>query len=351
MNGLSKQHTYNRLGGYIEVAEQPEKESLMSLVKKGNTSSAVAMIGNAVLAICKGGAFLVSGSGAMFASAMHSLADAVNQGFVFVGSVLSEKKPTPRFPTGFGRVINIFCMIAVIVVTIMAYETIHEGIHLLQHPVAHSGGVWINIAVLLLNILIDGAILIKAMKEILKEARAPEAKGFALMPAAFKNVGRAAPPTRLVFYEDIVAVLGASFALISVVVIALTNFALLDGMVTTLIGLLMIAVAFRVGYDNMIGLIGVAAPKDIEDKVSQTILADEQVADIQMMRIIQEGRYYHVEGLIELHKGLTLADADDIKFRVQQQLMTNPDIADASISIIEDDGIHSWANRKADVLK
>lgn len=333
------------------MAEQPEKESLMSLVKKGNTSSAVAMIGNAVLAICKGGAFLVSGSGAMFASAMHSLADAVNQGFVFVGSVLSEKNPTPRFPTGFGRVINIFCMIAVIVVTIMAYETIHEGIHLLQHPVAHSGGVWINIAVLVLNILIDGAILIKAMKEILKEARAPEAKGFALMPAAFKNVGRAAPPTRLVFYEDIVAVLGALFALISVVVIALTNFALLDGMVTTLIGLLMIAVAFRVGYDNMIGLIGVAAPKDIEDKVSQTILADEQVADIQMMRIIQEGRYYHVEGLIELHKGLTLADADDIKFRVQQQLMTNPDIADASISIIEDDGIHSWANREADVLK
>lgn len=333
------------------MAEQPEKESLMSLVKKGNTSSAVAMIGNAVLAICKGGAFLVSGSGAMFASAMHSLADAVNQGFVFVGSVLSEKKPTPRFPTGFGRVINIFCMIAVIVVTIMAYETIHEGIHLLQHPVAHSGGVWINIAVLVLNILIDGAILIKAMKEILKEARAPEAKGFALMPAAFKNVGRAAPPTRLVFYEDIVAVLGALFALISVVVIALTNFALLDGMVTTLIGLLMIAVAFRVGYDNMIGLIGVAAPKDIEDKVSQTILADKQVADIQMMRIIQEGRYYHVEGLIELHKGLTLADADDIKFRVQQQLMTNPDIADASISIIEDDGIHSWANREADVLK
>lgn len=333
------------------MAEQPEKESLMSLVKKGNKSSAVAMIGNAVLAICKGGAFLVSGSGAMFASAMHSLADAVNQGFVFVGSVLSEKKPTPRFPTGFGRVINIFCMIAVIVVTIMAYETIHEGIHLLQHPVAHSGGVWINIAVLVLNILIDGAILIKAMKEILKEARAPEAKGFALMPAAFKNVGRAAPPTRLVFYEDIVAVLGALFALISVVVIALTNFALLDGMVTTLIGLLMIAVAFRVGYDNMIGLIGVAAPQDIEDKVSQTILADEQVADIQMMRIIQEGRYYHVEGLIELHKGLTLADADDIKFRIQQNLMTNPDIADASISIIEDDGIHSWGKKQSDVLK
>ncbi|WP_145044559.1 cation diffusion facilitator family transporter [Paenibacillus xylanexedens] len=331
------------------MAEQPKSESLMSLVKKGNTSSAVAMAGNAVLALCKGGAFLFSGSGAMFASAMHSLADAINQGFVFVGSVLSEKKPTPRFPTGFGRVINIFCMIAVIVVTIMAYETIHEGIHLLQHPVGHTGGLWINIGVLVLNILIDGAILIKAMKEILKEARAPKASGFGLVPAAIKNVGRAAPPTRLVFYEDVVAVLGATLALISVVVIALTNFALLDGIVTTLIGCLMIAVAFRVGYDNMIGLIGVAAPQDIEDKVSQTILADTHVADIQMMRIIQEGRYYHVEGLIELTKGLSLADADDIKFRIQEKLMTNPDIADAAISIIEDDGVNSWGKKHADI--
>ncbi|WP_425271009.1 cation diffusion facilitator family transporter [Paenibacillus barcinonensis] len=322
----------------------------MSLVKKGNTSSAVAMAGNAILALCKGGAFIFSGSGAMFASAMHSLADAINQGFVFVGSVLSEKQPTRRFPTGFGRVINIFCMIAVIVVTIMAYETIHEGIHLLRHPAGHSGdGLWINIGVLVLNILIDGAILIKAMKEILKEARAPKATGLGLVPAAIKNVGRAAPPTRLVFYEDVVAVLGASLALVSVVVIALTNFALLDGIVTTIIGCLMIAVAFRVGYDNMIGLIGVAAPQDVEDKVSRTILADSHVADIQMMRIVQEGRYYHVEGLIELTKGLTLADADDIKFRIQEKLMLDPDIADAAISIIEDDGVSSWDKKASDI--
>ncbi|WP_411343702.1 cation diffusion facilitator family transporter [Paenibacillus sp. WLX1005] len=331
------------------MSQQQPKESLLQLIKKGNTSSAVAMIGNAVIAICKGVAFAFSGSGAIFASAMHSLADAVNQGFVFVGSVLSEKKPTPRFPNGFGRVINIFCMIAVIVVTIMAYETIHEGIHLLQHPAASGSGVWLNIIVLIINILVDGLILIKAMKEIIHESRAPEAHGLGIVSSAFRNVGRAAPPTRLVFYEDIVAVLGATLALISVIVIALTNFALLDGIVTLMIGCLMIAVAFRVGYDNMIGLIGVSAPKDVEDKVTETIFADEQVADIQMLRIVQEGRYYHVDGVIELKQGLTLADADDIKLRVQQALLTNPDIADAALSIIEDDRIQTWKDSDAEL--
>jgi len=322
------------------MSTEPERERFRDLIKKGNKSSAIAMTGNAILAAIKAFAATFSGSGAMFASAMHSLADAINQGFVFVGSVLSEKKPTKRFPTGFGRVINIFCMIAVIVVTIMAYETIHEGIHLINHP-AESSGVWLNIIVLLVNLLIDGAILYKAMKEILHEARV-EAKGTGIFSAAFKHVGRAAPPTRLVFYEDLVAVSGAFLAMIAVIVAATTTFNLLDGIATILIGILMFAVAFRVGYDNMIGLIGVAAPNDVEARISALILSDPMVKDITMLRILQEGRYYHVDCMMELTAGLTLADADDIKFRVRTTLLQDPDISDATLGIIEDDGVKTW---------
>lgn len=318
-----------------------EKQGLIELLKKGNKSSAVAMIGNAIIAGFKGVAAVLSGSGAMFASAMHSFADAINQGFVFAGSVLAEKKPTRRFPTGFGRVIHIFCMIAVIVVTVMAYETIREGWHLIQHPVA-SSGIWLNITVLLINLIIDGAILIKAMKEITKEARV-EASGFGIIAASFRNVGRSAPPTRLVFYEDLVAVTGAVLAMVAVVVTSLTAVDVLDGGMTILIGFLMVGVAFRVGYDNMIGLIGVAAPKEVEERVARLILSEPSVTDINQMRILQEGRYYHVEGLIELRAGLSLADADDIKFRVRDRLLRDPDITDVTLGILEDDGVKNWA--------
>lgn len=318
-----------------------ERESFAGLIKKGNKSSLIAALGNTILAIAKFFAAALSGSGALFASAMHSTADAVNQGFVYIGSILSEKRPTPRFPTGFGRVINIFCMVAVIVVTIMAYETIREGWHLIQHPAEAGDGFWINVGVLVLNLVIDGVILVKAMKEINVEARA-EAAGFGIVTGAFKNVGRAAPPTRLVFYEDLVAVSGAALALIAVVVISFTDFVLIDGLVTILIGILMIGVAFRVGYDNMVGLIGVAAPKDIEERITNIILQDKDVTDINQMRILQEGRYYHVEARIELRQGLTLAEADDIKVRVKEEVLKDPDIADVSIGIIEDDGDIDW---------
>ncbi|MGJ7920287.1 cation diffusion facilitator family transporter [Neobacillus sp. LXY-4] len=318
-----------------------ERDNFLALIKRGNKSSAVAMAGNAVIAATKGIAASMSGSGAMFASAMHSLADTVNQGFVFIGSILSEKKPTSRFPTGFGRVINIFCMIAVIVVTIMAYETVKEGWHLLQHPANVKGGLWLNIAVLLINLSIDGAILIKAMKEIIVETNSA-AKGQGITLGAFKNVGRAAPATRLVFYEDLVAVTGALLALFAVVVTALTNFDALDGLTTMLIGLLMFGVGFRVGFDNMVGLIGVAAPKDIEEKVVKMIFNDPDVTDINKIRITQEGRYYHVDSYVELRPGLSLAVADDIKFRIRDMLMSDPDISDVTIGILEDDGVKDW---------
>ncbi|MGG4168306.1 cation diffusion facilitator family transporter [Rossellomorea vietnamensis] len=315
-------------------------ESFFTLVKKGNKSSFYAMVGNGILAIAKGAAFLISGSGAMFASAMHSLADAVNQGFVFIGSVLSEKKPTEKFPTGFGRVINLFCMIAVIVVSVMAYETVREGFHLLKHP-AEVKGIWINVSVLLLNILIDGTILFKVMKEISQEARV-ESRGAGIVTGAFMHVKRAAPPTRLVFYEDLVAVSGALLALIAVLVSYFSPFQLLDGIVTIMIGFLMVGVAFRVGYDNMVGLIGVAAPKEVEDRVASAIFEHEAVIDIFKMRITQEGRYYHVESYLELKKGLPLSEADDIKFAIQDQLIADPDIADVTLGIIEDNGIQEW---------
>ncbi|WP_246246231.1 cation diffusion facilitator family transporter [Paenibacillus lemnae] len=316
------------------------------MIKKGNTSSGIAALGNTVLAIIKAIAASISGSGTMFASAMHSVADAINQGFVFIGSVLAEKKPTKKFPTGFGRVINLFCMVAVIVVTVMAYETILKGFKLLKHP-EDSTNFLLNFIVLLIAVLIDGSILFKAMKEIVKETKA-DRTGTSLIAAAFKNARRAAPPTRLVFYEDIVATLGALLALIAVIFANFSDFNLLDGIATILIGFLMVGVAYKVGYDNMVGLIGVAAPQDVEEKVSGLILSDRDVTDISRLRILQEGRTYHVEANIELRKGMTLEEATQSKTRIAAKLMSDTDISDVVLGVIEDDGVRLW-NPKYDL--
>ena len=310
------------------------------LIKKGNASSLYAVLGNLFLVIFKGIAAFLSGSGAMFAEAMHTGADAVNQFFVFIGSILAERKPTPRFPSGFGRVINVFCMGAVIVITIMAYETVLEGIHLIQYPVPIE-----NLLLILFSlgssILIDGYVLLKAMHEIGKETQT-EGKGFSLILIALKNVSRASPATRLVFFEDLVATSGAILALGAILITHFTSVKVLDGIAAIIIGLMMGGVAFRVGYDNMVGLIGVSAPKEVEDNVSKIILSVPEVTDINKMRILQEGRFYHVESYIELLPGLTLAEADSIKLKIRDLLLAYKDVTDVTLGIIEDTGVKEW---------
>ncbi|SFB28972.1 cation diffusion facilitator family transporter [Lentibacillus halodurans] len=308
-------------------------------VKKGNTSSGVAALGNTFLAGIKGAAAFFSGSGSMFATTMHSLADAVNQGFVFLGSILAQAPPSERFPTGFGRVINIFCMVAVVVVTVMAYETIKEGWHLFQQP-SESGNIWLNIGVLAASLLVDGFVLVKAMKEITKETK--EDRDGWLLVQAFKSAPKASPATRLVFYEDLVATSGAIFALIGVLLAQIFGMLRADGIFTMLIGVLMLFVAFRVGYDNMVGLIGVSAPAEVEKKISGQLLEEEQVVDIYKMRVLQEGRTYHVEGTVELTKGLSLAEADDVKFELTDKLLRSPEVSDVVLGIIEDNNKKSW---------
>ncbi|GAB6171945.1 cation diffusion facilitator family transporter [Paradesulfitobacterium aromaticivorans] len=315
--------------------------TLSELLKKGNISSLSATIGNFILVILKGIAAFLSGSGAMFAEAMHTLADMVNQGFVFVGSVLAERKPTRRFPSGFGRLINVFCMIAVIVVTVMAYETILEGIHLIQHP-AQTTSFWLTFGTLLTSISVDGYVLLKAMREIVHETRAT-ASGLGIITTAVRNVGRAAPPTRLVFYEDLVATSGAFLALAAIVAVEFTPYRSLDGIAAVIIGLLMLGVAFKVGYENMVGLIGVAAPREVEARVANIILSDPEITDINKMRIIQEGRFYHTEIYVELRPGLSLAEADKIKSRVKEKLMADGDITDVTLGGLADNGTKDWS--------
>lgn len=310
--------------------------SVIDFFKKGNKSSGIAAIGNTFLAIIKGIAAFISGSGSMLATTLHSVADATNQGFVFFGSALAEKEPTKRFPTGFGRVVNLFVLAAVVFISIMAYETILKGWKLIQHP-EDSTNIWLNVGILAVAILIDGYVLIKAMKEIAAETRS-KTKGLSFIKNAFKNVGLAAPPTRLVFYEDIVATLGALVALIAVVISNVTGLYFLDGVGTMLIGILLIGIALKIGYDNTMGLIGVAAPKVVEDRIADIILSDEDVVDIDKLRILQEGRKYHVESYIELTAGLSLAKADDIKYRVRDSVLADNDVDDVTMGIIETDG-------------
>ena len=140
-------------------------KKLMLLLKQGNKSAFIAACVNSIIAILKGIAYFMTGNVAMFAETLHSLGDAANQFFVFIGSALSKKAPTERFPEGFGRLVNLVLLGAVLIVGIMSYETIKEGFHHILHP-TESTGIVINLTVLLAAVVLESYVLFKAMKEV-----------------------------------------------------------------------------------------------------------------------------------------------------------------------------------------
>lgn len=312
-----------------------------SLLKHGNKPSLMAGFVNLILGIIKGVAYFFTGNVAMFAEMMHSLGDAANQFFVFVGSALSKKAPTRKFPTGFGRVINLVCLFAVIIVGILAYETILEGFHHILNPTT-STGVWIVLSVLALGILLEGAVLLKACHEINTEVGV-QAKGMTAFIKAIHNLGRAKPATKLVFMEDTVATLGNVLAFIAVLIAHYTPFVQIEGIVSMIIGAMMFIVVGTVFLENARGAIG-ETDEEMLNHIAYLVSDNEHVKDIRHLEVIKEGEALHVELMVEIDPSVTVAFADDVRDDLMKLILAQKGVSRATIYFDEDDGVTNWSH-------
>ena len=73
-----------------------------------------ALAANASIAVAKAGAAFVTGSGAMFAEAIHSAADAGNQLLLLLGIKLAKRPPSMDFPLGYGKEVYFWSFIVAV---------------------------------------------------------------------------------------------------------------------------------------------------------------------------------------------------------------------------------------------
>ncbi|MFC6334533.1 cation diffusion facilitator family transporter [Paenibacillus septentrionalis] len=309
------------------------------LLRQGNKSALMAAIVNAVISVIKGTAYIFTGNVAMFAETMHSLGDSANQFFVFIGSALSKKRPTDRYPNGFGRVVNLVLLFAVIIVGIMSYETIKEGIHHIIHP-SESTGLWINISVLSAAILLEGYVMYKAMKEVIRETNS-QAKGIAIIPKSFANLSKAKPATKLVFMEDLVATSGGLIAIIGILLSYYAGLHAAEGIASIIIGAMMFYVVGRVFLDNAKGVLG-EADDELEAAIAAYIFTNKEIKDIKALYAMKEGEDYHIEMKLEIEPDISVGQAIEIKERIENYIQAMPAVTDVIIEFEEDDHVPTW---------
>ncbi|WP_332651864.1 cation diffusion facilitator family transporter [Lysinibacillus sp. 54212] len=313
---------------------------ILQLLKGGNKPSLIAAFVNFLLGAIKGFAFFFTGNVAMFAEMMHSFGDAANQFFVFIGSALSKKAPTKRYPNGFGRVVNLVCLGAVLIVAILSYETVKEGWHHFLHPTENSNGILIALGVLLLGFFLELFVLHKAAKEILHEVGI-ENGGLMSIPKSVPYLNRAKPATKLVWMEDLVATSGNVLAFLAIVIAYFTGFYQIEGLVSMIIGFMMFYVVGRVFLDNTRGAIG-ETDEEMLVHIGNLVLADPHVYDIARLEVIKEGEFLHVELVAETNPDLSLAYLDDVRDHLTQLLLSQKGVAKVTIAFDEEDEVTNW---------
>lgn len=314
-------------------------KDLWQLLKQGNKPSLLAAFVNLFLGIIKAVAYFFTGNVAMFAEMMHSLGDSANQFFVYIGSALSKKAPTRQFPKGFGRVVNLVCLGAVLIVGILSYETILEGWHQIQHP-AESSKMWISLLVLGIGIILEGSVLIKAALEISHEAGI-ESNPITAIPKAFTHLSSAKPATKLVFMEDLVATLGGILAFLAVIISHFTGFLQAEGIASILIGLMMFYVVGVIFLENARGAIG-ETDEEMLNHIAYLVLDDPNIQDIKKLVVLKEGEHLHVELIAEVDPTLSFAYVDDIRDHLMEIILAQKHVSKVHISFDEDDGIPEW---------
>ena len=253
----------------------------------GSGSKAVflALVGNGILAVVKFVAFLLSGSGAMLSEAIHSAADTGNQALLFVGARRSHRKPDAMYHYGYGAERFLFSLLAAVGIFVLGCGvTVYHGVHNLLDPPALQVRWWV-FAVLGVSLLLDGAVLITALREV---ARTKGEQGL----LAF--IRTSSDPTVLaVLFEDSVATLGVVVAVAGIGLSVWTGNPVFDALSSIVIGLMLGAVAFWLGYRNRQLILGPAIPDEITDAAVAFLRSQPTVDRVRNVktRIVGSNRF------------------------------------------------------------
>lgn len=241
-----------------------------------------ALLANLGIAITKTVAAIITGSGAMLAESIHSFADCANQGLLFLGLRASKKEPTPEHPLGFGKAIFFWSfVVALILFSMGGIFSIYEGIHKLS---VHEGltSPIIAIVVLSVSMLLEGASLFGCITQINKVKRKEEN-----LWEWFKNSRQS--ELVVVMGEDVAALLGLLFALVSVLLSMITGNPIFDAVGSIGIGILLIVISLFLAVKIKGLLIGQSVDEKTRNEIGQILVSLPEVDEVLNLITLQLG--------------------------------------------------------------
>lgn len=240
-----------------------------------------ALFANFGIFVAKGVAAAVTGSSAMLAEAIHSLADCGNQGLLLLGMREAKRPPTPDHPLGYGKVVYFWAfLVSVLLFTVGGAFSVYEGWHKLAQPEPLR---WpaLAIGVLAVAILLETGSLLGAVREIRKIAHGRTLWRFFRESRNSELV--------VILGEDVAALAGLVIALAAVLLALVTDNPAFDAIGSIAVGVLLIVVAVLLAAEIKGMITGHSADREVQAEIRGFIERQPEVGQVLNLLTLQLG--------------------------------------------------------------
>jgi cation diffusion facilitator family transporter len=236
---------------------------------------------NVTIAVGKGVAAAISGSGAMLAETLHSFADCGNQLLLLAGVRSARKPPDDDHPLGYGRAMYYYSFIVALLLFFGGgVFSIYEGVHKILHP-EPVDDITMALVILLGSLALEGY---STYSNVVELGRRRGATPF------FRYLKKTKDSDLIVvFGENSAAVLGLLLAIGALIMARQTGDGRWDGIGSLSIGLVLVGVATFLAAEVKSLLVGEAADPALVTILDGLAAADPNVDAVLRVLTIQQG--------------------------------------------------------------
>jgi len=250
---------------------------------QGNSLKAIllALGANFAIFLSKLAAALITGSGAMMAESIHSLADCGNQLLLLLGMRQAKRPPSDEYPLGWGRALYFWSfVVALLLFAVGGLFSIYEGVHKLAHPEPLRWP-WLALGVLAFGIVMESISMHGCLREV------NLARGTQSLWRWFRETRSS--ELLVIFGEDLAALLGLCLAALAVGATMLTGNLLFDALGTIAIGVLLVVVAVMLANEVKALLIGQGVEPRRRAELLAFLRSQPEVAEVLNLITLQMG--------------------------------------------------------------
>ncbi len=255
---------------------------------------------NLAIAAVKLGGALYTGSGALLAESLHSLADSGNEGLLLLGRKQARTPPSAHHPLGHGRATYFWSfVVALLLFSLGGLFSIYEGVHKLHAP-APVEAPWLAVAIVLFAMATEGLSLRVALRQVGK------IRGDRTLWRWFRETRHS--ELIVVLAEDLAAITGLCLALVALVATIATDNPVYDALGSVAIGALLMIVASGLAAEIKSLLIGESAPPHTRRAMRAFLKSQPEVVEIRDLVTMQHGEELMVAVQARMHAGASSAD-------------------------------------------